>query len=181
MCWSGVQSVGCRCGTVDLVSDARSNLRPFVKGDGRAVEAGRRSAESRAERRKLERAAAADVLGELRTLAGLAERADLGPVAVAAALDAIGRVQRGEWSVRDPADWVRVLVDVARLEAGEATSASIVAHVGRDAAAGVMALRDQARAALDAGSSSTAQAAADGVVASPVLDLPVGGSDEAST
>jgi hypothetical protein len=90
------------------------------------------------------------------------------------ALDAIGRVQRGEWKVRDPADWVRVLVDVARLEAGQPTSASIVAHVGREAAAGVLALREQARAAL--GESSAVAADSTAVVASPVLDSSDGGS-----
>jgi hypothetical protein len=73
----------------------------------------------------------------------------------------IGRVARGEQAVRDPADWVRVLVDVARLEAGEVTSASVVAHVGREAAAAVIALRDRARAAVEVGPSSSALAADD--------------------
>ena len=48
----------------------------------------------------------------------------------------------------EAAELLRALVDVARLEAGQPTSASIVAHVGREAAAGVLALREQARAAL---------------------------------
>jgi hypothetical protein len=89
-----------------------------------------------------------------RRMAQTYNREELGPIAVAAALDAIGRVQRGEWKVRDPADWVRVLVDVARMEEGQPTSTSLVAHVH---AADVLALRDQARAAL----SATATAAED--------------------
>jgi len=138
------------------VSNA-GNLRPFVKGDARAVEAGRRSGAARADKRAAERADIAQVAAELHRLMAAFGREDLGPTAAAAALDAIGRVQRGEWKVRDPADWVRVLVDVARLEASEATSASIVAHLGADQ---VRALRDQARAALGSSSESAADDAA---------------------
>jgi hypothetical protein len=146
-------------------------LTPFRKGDGRAAEAGRRGAATRRARALAERAASDAVASELRTLAGSYRREDLGPAAVAAALDMIGRVVRGEQSVRDPADWVRVLVDVARLEAGEPTSASVVAHVGGAALARARELRDEARAALDAVPSSSAQAADDAGSASPVVEV----------
>jgi hypothetical protein len=136
-------------------------LRPFVKGDGRAVAAGRKGAETRRAKRAAERAASEQVAGELRRLVGSFDREALGPLAAAAAADMIGRVARGEQAVRDPADWVRVLVDVARLEAGEVTSASVVAHVGREAAAAVIALRDRARAQVEVGPSSSALAADD--------------------
>jgi hypothetical protein len=148
---------------------AAVHLTPFVKGDGRAVEAGRRGAAVRAAKRATERATAATVAAELRTLATTFTREELGPIAAAAAVDIIGRVQRGEVSVRDPADWLRALVDVARLEAGEATSASIVAHLGAGATAEVVALRDRARAAIDAPSSSVL--AAD----DPPVPIPDGG------
>jgi hypothetical protein len=78
----------------------------------------------------------------------------------------IGRVSSGDQRVPDPAAWVRVLVDVARLEAGEATSATLVAHVGSDAAARVLALQAQARAAL----SATVQAADDVDTLGAVVD-----------
>jgi len=122
-----------------------ANLTPFRKGDPRASEAGRRGAATRQAQRAAQRGELHEVAAELRRLANTFHRDELGPMAAAAAIDAIGRVQRGEWKVRDPADWVRVLVDVARLEAGEATSAALIAHVGADQ---VRALRDQARAAL---------------------------------
>lgn len=129
----------------DIIVANGGQLRPFRKGDGRGAAAGRRSAETRSKRRALERAAAADLITELRTLSKLVDRADLGPVAIAAALDMIGRVARGEQAVKDPAEWVRVLVDIARLESGDPTSTSIVAHLG---VAEVKALRDQARQTL---------------------------------
>lgn len=155
-----------------------TNLRPFTRGDPRAAEMGRRGAETRKRRSAIQRADGVAVLEQVRTLAATARREDLGPAAVAAALDMIGRVTRGEQAVRDPDAWVRVLVDVARLEAGESTSNAIVAHVGARATDHVLALRDQARAALDASSAVLAEDADAGdVVASPVLDVDVSGSD----
>ena len=133
----------------EVVTASGGRLRPFRAGDPRTSEAGRRGVAAREAKRAAMRGDVDAVAAHLRSVAASYDRSELGPIAAAAALDAIGRVQRGEWKVRDPADWVRVLVDVARLEAGEATSAAIVAHVGRDAA-GVLALRDQARRALDA-------------------------------
>lgn len=133
-------------------------LTPFVKGDGRAVEAGRRSAESRRAKRLAERATVDTLASDLRALASTFQRGDLGPVALGAALDMIGRVQRGEVSVRDPAEWVRVLVDVARLEAGDPTSASVVLHAS--AIDRVRQLQREA-AALGPAPSSSALAADD--------------------
>lgn len=159
--------------------NGNGNLRPFIRGDPRAVEMGRRGAETRKRRAAIQRADGVAVLQQVRTLAATARREDLGPAAVAAALDMIGRVTRGEQTVRDPDAWVRVLVDVARLEAGESTSNTIVAHVGARATDHVLALRDQARAALDA--SSAVQAVdedGEDVRASPVCDADSGGSDE---
>lgn len=152
-----------------VVLDRRtSGLRPFRKGDGRAVEAGRRGGEAAGARRRAERADAVAVLESVRTLATRSDRELLGPACVGAALEMIGRVSSGEQRVPDPAAWLRALVDVARLEAGEATSASIVAHLGAGAAAEVVALRDRARAQLGAGASSSVLAADD--PPSPVVD-----------
>jgi hypothetical protein len=77
------------------------------------------------------------------------ERDDVGPMALATAVDVMGKVVRGEIKVRDPATLIRVLVDIARAEEGLPTGpTTIVAHVGTDAVARAMALRDEARAAL---------------------------------
>jgi hypothetical protein len=136
---------------------AARHLVPFVKGDERARAAGRKGGQARAARAAAQRAEPVAVLDAVRSLARQAERADLGPAAVGAALDMIGRVVSGDQRVPDPAAWLRALVDVARLEAGEATSATLVAHVGSDAAARVLALQARARSAL----SSTVLAADD--------------------
>jgi hypothetical protein len=123
---------------------------------------GKRGAEARARKRQAERAASAEVLDGLRSLANTVRRDDLGPMALAVAVDTLGRLARGEIPIRnagEAADLVRVLVDVARIESGDPTSQSIVAHVG---VAEVQALRDQARQALALGDGSpVALAAAD--------------------
>jgi hypothetical protein len=128
-----------------------SGLTPFRKGDDRASIMGRRGAAAKRTRRTAQHANTRAIIKELNTLRTSYNRADLGDIAAAAALDAIGRVVRGEVRLRgaDMAPWVRALVDIARLEAGEATSASLVAHVSAaDVAARVDALQAQARAAL---------------------------------
>ena len=76
------------------------------------------------------------------------DRAQLGPLAAAAAMWTIGEVVAGRQRVRDPAAWVRVLVDVARLEAGEVTSASASVHVTADDVRRAVELRATAREAL---------------------------------
>lgn len=105
-------------------------LRPFTSASGR--EAGRRSAEARRQRAGAERAAratASTLVEDVRTLASIAGRVDLGSAASAAAVTLIGRVERGEVPVKDPAAWLRALVDVARLERGEPTALAAVAHL----------------------------------------------------
>lgn len=122
------------------------NLRPFTAET--AVAAAAKSAEIRRAKRDARRKEAQSVARHLATLTAAHDRAQLGPVAAAAAMDCIGRVASGEVPIRnasEASEWVRVLVDVARLEAGEATSASIVAHIGPTE---VKALRDEARKAL---------------------------------
>jgi hypothetical protein len=128
-----------------------SGLTPFRKGDDRASIMGRRGAAAKRARRTAQHATTRAIIRELDTLRTSYNRADLGDIAAAAALDAIGRVVRGEVRLRgaDMAPWVRALVDIARLEAGAPTSASVVAHVSAaDVAARVGALQAQARAAL---------------------------------
>lgn len=122
------------------------NLKPFTTETSRA--AAQRSAEVRRVKRDARRKEAQSVARHLATLTDVHDRDRLGPIAAAAAMDCIGRVSSGEVPIRnasEAAEWVRVLVDVARLEAGEATSASIVAHIGP---AEVKSLRDEARKAL---------------------------------
>jgi hypothetical protein len=148
---------------------AARHLTPFRKGDARASEAGKKGAAARTAAAAAKRADALVILDRVRTLGAAADRADLGPAAVGAALEMIGRVSSGDQRVPDPAAWLRVLVDVARLEAGEATSATLVAHVGSDAAARVMALQQQARAAL----SSTVQAADDPSPGGPAVGVEI--------
>lgn len=127
----------------------RANLRPFHQGDPRAIAAGRKGAMTRQARRAIARGQARDVSETVATLVATHERGILGPVAAAAAIDAIGRVARGEVTPRDWTEWVRVMVDVARLEEGQHTSAALVAHLGSDdTAARVAALQTSARAAL---------------------------------
>jgi hypothetical protein len=75
----------------------------------------------------------------------------------------MARLLSGEIRLRsaDVAPTVRALVDIVRLESGEATSTALVAHVDAAAvAARVGALQRQARAAL-ASSSLAAQATGD--------------------
>jgi hypothetical protein len=76
-----------------------------------------------------------DVAGYIARLIATHRREDLGPAAAAAALSMIARVESGETKVRDPAAWVQVMVDVARLEMGAHTSAAVVAHLSGPALA----------------------------------------------
>jgi hypothetical protein len=102
-------------------------------------------------KRAATRATSLEVVRQLEALANSHMRTQLGPMAAAAAMDAIGRVTSGEVKLRgaDVAGWVRALVDVARMEAGEPTSAALIAHVSTaDVAARVEQLQVQARAAL---------------------------------
>jgi len=127
------------------------NLTPFVKGDARAVEAGRKGAAVRRARRDAKASSVREVAAVLTTLRGEFDRGSLGPDAAAVGGWLLGRIVSGSIPIRngdEAASLLRALVDVARLEAGESTSNTLVAHVGAGAAAEVRALRDQARAAL---------------------------------
>lgn len=126
-------------------------LIPFRKGDGRAAAAGAKGAEVRRARRDAAASSAravAAVLGEVRDTF---DRETLGPDAAAAAGWVVAQVVAGKVPMRnadEAATLLRALVDVARLEAGQSTSNAVVAHVGPNAVASILELRDQARAAL---------------------------------
>jgi len=135
----------------DDVISAGGNLTPFRKGDGRAVEAGRKGAAARRANLAARASTAAEVRRALATLREELGRGDLGGNAAAGASWLVGQIVAGRIPVRngeEAAVLLRALVDVARLESGESTSNTLVAHVGAGAAAEVRALRDQARAAL---------------------------------
>lgn len=130
------------------------NLRPFVAGEKRAREASRKAADARAAKRLAQRGDIVTVRSHLATMVATHDRDELGPQAAAVAADTIGRVARGEIPLRngsEAAEWVRVLVDIARLEAGEPTSAALVAHITADATAARLAeLKRQAAGELPA-------------------------------
>src|SRR5436190_19075818 len=121
--------VGSTVATVSLVDEgeelrgseaaSRANLLPWVKGDPRAVAAARKGAEARRRNAEARKLAAAEPAAVLERMAVSFDRDQLGPLAAAAAVHMIGEVGSGRQRVRDPAAGVRVLVDVARLEAGE--------------------------------------------------------------
>ena len=132
----------------------KAGLRPFVKGDPRTVEAARKGAAANAVKRASRAASGREVALALATVTDSARREDLGPNAAGVASWLMGRIVQGAIPIRngdEAASLLRALVDVARLEAGESTSNTLVAHVGAGAAAEVIALRDQARAALGTG------------------------------
>jgi hypothetical protein len=140
---------------VDTAQTGRKRgLKPFAKGDPRAVAAGKKGAEALRARREASSSSGRQVVKVLDTLRDTARREDLGPNAAGVASWLLGRIVQGAIPVRnggEAADLLRALVDVARLEAGESTSNTLVAHVGAGAAAEVIALRDQARRALGQG------------------------------
>jgi hypothetical protein len=127
---------------------SRANLRSWTPGDPRAVEASRLGVEGRRRRAEARRLADAEPIAHLEAIASTVNRDQLGPMAAAAAVHMIGEVVSGRQKVRDPAAWVRVLVDVARLEAGEVTSAVARVDVTAEDIARAVALRDAARRAL---------------------------------
>ena len=131
-------------------SDAasRSNLLPWKKGDPRAIAAARKGGQARARNAAARKVAALEPAAALERVAGRFSREDLGPMAVAVAMWTMGEVVAGRQRVRDPAAWVRVLVDVARLEAGEVTSATAHVDVTADDVRRAVELRTAARAAI---------------------------------
>jgi hypothetical protein len=96
---------------------------------------GRKGVAVREARRAAMRGDTEEVAGYIARLMATHKREDLGPAAAAAALSMIARVERGEVRPRDPAEWVRVMVDVSRLEMGAHTQASLVAHLSGPALA----------------------------------------------
>lgn len=161
-----------------MSNDPRANLIPFKKGDARAVEAGKKGAAAKRARRAAQAATSEAVARELDTLRTTLQRDDLGPTAAAAAQLLIGRVATGDIPVRngdEAAALLRALVDVARIEEGQHTSASIVGHIdGTAAIERIRSLREAARAELQhherpaiEAASAAAEAVADPV---PVSD-----------
>lgn len=109
-----------------------SGLTPWIKGDGRAAEAGRRSAIARAAKRDAERGDVTSMVGRLRTLAAASEGVDLTATCIGVAVYVLGLVTAGTVPIRhgsDAAELVRVLVDVARLASGQPTSTSAIVHM----------------------------------------------------
>jgi hypothetical protein len=129
-------------------ASSRANLRPWTKGDPRAIAAARAGGKARAARAAQRRLAAMEPAAALEQVVDRFSRDQLGPMAAAAAMWCIGEVVSGRQKVRDPAAWVRVLVDVARLEAGEVTSATASVTVTAGDVSRALELRDAARLAI---------------------------------
>lgn len=139
-----------------------SGLTPFTKETASA--AGRKSAAVRAARRDADVQRARDAARTLDALGDTFQRDRLGPDAAAVAALILSRIASGDIVVKrgdEAAALLRALVDVARLEAGEATSHTLRATVDQgEAVAAVIALRDRARSAIGATSSGSASATA---------------------
>ena len=127
---------------------SRAQLTPWRKGDPRARAAALKGAEARRKNAEARRVAAAEPLARMEAIASTHDRAQLGPMAVAVAMWTMSEVVAGRQRVPDPAAWVRALVDVARLEAGEVTSATAHVEVTADDVRRAVELRESARRAL---------------------------------
>lgn len=102
--------------------------------------AAKRSAEVRRQKREAEQQEAA----HLQRLAQALPRELLGPLALTTATQLIASVQAGKIPVRNASEaaaLLRVLVDIGRLEAGEATSHSLSANVSVDEVRAALAER----------------------------------------
>jgi hypothetical protein len=107
-------------------------LRPFIAGDPRTKELGRKGAASRELRRAGRRSTSEAVSATMTALRTAHDRGTLGATAFAAAADLIGRVVTGEVTIRhasDAAELLRALVDIGRLESGDPTRTVAVAHL----------------------------------------------------
>lgn len=121
-----------------IAAKRSAGLRPFTKGDHRARDAALRSVEVRRAKRAIERAESLDVAQQIRTLIDTHDRATLGPAAFAVAVHVVGKVLTGAIPVRngaEAADLLRALVDIGRLESGDATRTVAVAHLSGPALA----------------------------------------------
>src|SRR4051812_26149005 len=126
-------------------------LHPVTAGSERARALARRSRQVQAAKKLAQHANVETLTAHLRQIVADYPRDQLGPIAAAAAMDAIARVSRGEIRLRsaDVANWVRTLVDVARLESGQPTATSVVAHLSHEEVIErVRTLQASARAAL---------------------------------
>ena len=152
------------------------HLQPFTKGDPRAKEAGRKGGQTRARNAKAKRdtglATAQQAATTLNTLHTHFDRATLGQDAANIAQYILGRIGTGDIPIRngdEAAALLRALVDIARLEEGQATSHTITAHLSTtEAIARVQELQARARLPL----SATAQAAADPMLEGGRVDTP---------
>ncbi|HKE51286.1 MAG TPA: hypothetical protein VKE25_07230, partial [Actinomycetes bacterium] len=127
---------------------------PWVKGDPRARAASLKGAETRRAKAAARKGTVRAMAEELTAISATFDRDRLGTHAAACASWLMGRVVSGQIPVRngdEAATLLRALVDVARIEAGQPTGTTVVAHLGSSAMAEVLALRDQARAALGMG------------------------------
>lgn len=117
----------------------RNNQLKVITTTERARELGKKSAAARIARREAERAGnisrSREAGAHLQALMQSFQRADLGPAASAVAQQTLHRIATGEIPIRngsEAAEILRVTVDIARLEAGQATSQT--AHIAMSAA-----------------------------------------------
>lgn len=141
------------------------NLRPFKPGDPRAIEAGRKSAAVRRAKRADQVQRGSDAASELRAFAASFERGDVAPAAWAVAGLLLHKIASGAIEVRrgdEAAALLRAVVDVARMEGGEPTSASVVAHMSSgDMAARIARLQAEVIEASSTDADPTAKAVED--------------------
>jgi hypothetical protein len=135
-----------------IVPSVGGVLHPVTAGSARARALNARSRDAQEAKRATMRAGVDDAARHLQRVIAAHDRQQLGPAAAATASDIIARVGRGEIKIRhaaDAAELLKVLTDIARLEAGEPTSAALVAHVGAaDVARQVAELQAEARRTL---------------------------------
>lgn len=109
-----------------------AHLKPFDSETARL--AAQRSAEARRARKELARNEHANISTQLRRVRDAYKREELGPNAAALAQHLMAQVINGQIPVRngaEAAELIRCGVDIARLEAGQATSQT--AHIALSA------------------------------------------------
>ena len=134
-------------------------LKPHTFTPETASAAGKKSAAARAARKALAPRQATELAQQLTAVTQAFERSHLGPAAAATAQQLLSRVLTGDIPVRngdEAAALLRVMVDVARLEAGQATGHTITATLStKEAVERVEQLQRQARATIASSTSST--------------------------
>ncbi len=131
--------------STDQKAASKKNLVMFEKGSDRAREAGRKGGRARAAKHATARVNTSALAVQLTQLQTSFKREALGPAAAALCVALIVRVELGEIKVegKDLPALLQVLLDITRLEAGEATSQSVVAHISSsDAIARLKVLRE---------------------------------------